>query len=144
MAWVLILSKRMSEDGSSQKKKSFVEGLKSEWSLLWGTLEPETSEVDLKEIEPLNAEQLKAISKILSQDRKRVYQKIETLNKEVELNSAKLESLKLVGSESTDTLERLNLLADQGQSLSNELAKLDEKLRIARQKQEDLLSDNEN
>ena len=134
----------MSEDGSSQKKKSFVEGLKSEWSLLWGTLEPETSEVDLKEIEPLNAEQLKAISKILSQDRKRVYQKIETLNKEVELNSAKLESLKLVGSESTDTLERLNLLADQGQSLSNELAKLDEKLRIARQKQEDLLSDNEN
>jgi hypothetical protein len=58
----------------------------------------------------------------------------------LELNAAKLESLRLVGSEDEDTLKRIGELNDIGQVLTEQLNKLDEKIKWTRIKQEEILS----
>lgn len=127
------------EDGSSN---SIVKNLKNEWALFWESISGEEQEVDAFEtgkLDVLNLDQLQEITKSLSQDRKRLNQKLESLNKELELNTVKLESLRLVGSEDNSTLQRINELSDIGQFLSEQLHKLDEKIRWTRSKQEEIL-----
>ncbi|MNL75896.1 hypothetical protein D3C87_2017750 [compost metagenome] len=84
--------------------------------------------------------QVREITKSLSEGRKKLNQKLEILNKEIDLNTAKLESLSLVGGDKDATLKRINELSDIGQNLTDALMKLDDKLRLARE-QEDEVTD---
>lgn len=89
-------------------------------------------------LQALSIEQVRELTKVLSADRKKLNQRMESIQKEIDLNTAKLESLRLVGGDTTETVERLNQLSDLGQSMSTELARLNEKLKIARSR-EDLI-----
>jgi len=135
----------------TKKNKGIVEGLKTEWALFWETiLGDEPSEPDPADpaktsskdpfvngkLEQLSLEQIKVITKALSSDRKKLNQRLESLNKEIELNSAKLESLKLVGGEHEETYQKLNELSDLGQSLSEQLHKINDRLKSARQRED--------
>lgn len=121
----------MGDDSS----RSIVKALKNEWSLLWEALQRDKHDEDDLE-EGINLELLKAETKALLQDRKKINEKLESLNKEIELNAAKLESLRLVGADSEPTLNRLNELSDVGQTLATLMQKVDSRLRDAREKED--------
>ena len=131
-------------DQKNKKSAGFVDGLKTEWALFWETIVgditgEEESETDSKDpfvngkLETLSLEQIKAITRALSSDRKKVNQRLESLSKELELNTAKLESMKLVGGDTVEPLQRINTLSDQGQGLSEQLIKINERLKLARE-----------
>lgn len=131
----------MSDQSSNGKSKSILEGFKSEWSLFWETLtgEDESKPVELQEdpfetgqIEMLTFDQVRAITKALSQDKRKLNQKMESTKKEIDLNSAKLESLKLVGSDTDDTEARITELHEVGRAITHELVRIDERLKRAR------------
>ncbi|MFN8790159.1 MAG: hypothetical protein ACK5Y2_01735 [Bdellovibrionales bacterium] len=115
---------------------------KIEWSLFWEGLlgDHADSEKDglesggglLSPVQPLSRDKIQALIKDLSNQRKLLHKQIEKLNKEIELSSTKVESLRLVGSEPEETLNRINELTDRGQELSLQLEKLDRKLKWAR------------
>ncbi|AHI07111.1 hypothetical protein BDW_13055 [Bdellovibrio bacteriovorus W] len=123
----------MGDDSS----RSIVKALKNEWSLLWDALQRDKHDEDDSE-EDNNLELVKAETKALLQDRKKINEKLESLNKEIELNAAKLESLILVGADSEPTLNRLNELSDVGQTLATLMQKVDSRLRDAREKEDKL------
>jgi chromosome segregation ATPase len=131
------------------KSHGFVEGLKTEWNLFWETIlgdEPDNEASAEKEqtkdpfvtgkLETLNLDQIKAITKALSSDRRKLNQRMETLNREIEENSQRLESLKLVGSASDETVQKINELNDLGQALSEQLNRINERLKIARSRED--------
>lgn len=125
--------------GDDSHSRSIVHRMKNEWSLFWGSLAGEDDESveatleDVDGLESMTLEDVRNLTRELSDDRKRLNQRLESLAKELELNSAKLESLKLVGGESEETLGRMQELNDQGQQLSLEMARLDMRLRKARE-----------
>lgn len=126
----------MDPDGSKTKMSP----LKHEWSLFWESLfgdhkKPE----ELAYPTGLTRENLKELTKELSSKRKQLHKQLETLNKEIEINAAKLESLKLVGAETDDTEGRINQLSDKGLELSQELQKLNQKLQFVREREKDWL-----
>lgn len=144
----------MADDGS-RKQNSFVAGLKTEWALFWDNLigdddDDKTEEQEAQEarekiarenskdpfvtgkLENLSLDKIKVITKALSQDRKTLNQKLEALRKELDLNSAKLESLHLVGGEKDETHKRINELSDLGQALNEKLNLINERIRRAR------------
>ncbi len=126
-----IASAEKSKDLSETKPST--NPFKIEWSLFWDGLlrdhdEPEGDDP----LKALTREQISKLIKDLSAQRKQLHKQIESVNKEIELNSAKLESLKLVGSEPEETLTRINQLNDQGEALSSELQKLNQKLQWVR------------
>ncbi len=124
----------MDPDGSSSRQNP----LKIEWSLFWeGLFGDDEKENEMKPPVALTKEKLKELSRELSSQRKQLHKQIETLNKELEMNSAKLESLKLVGGETDDTMARINELSDKGQDLSLQLQKLNQKLQIVREHEKD-------
>jgi len=129
------------DDGSS---KSILKNIKDEWALFWESISGEGHSADAFEtgkLEVLDLNQLHEITRALSQDRKRLNQKLESLNKELELNSAKLETIRLVGGKDDETLKRINELSDVGQVLSDQLTKLDEKIKWTRHRQEEFLTE---
>ena len=128
----------MEEDSRS----SLIKTLKGEWKLLWESFSEEEETSPSREKE-LTLEQIHQLTKDLSEDRKALNQKIEKLNKEIDLHAAKLETLRLLGSEEENTLKRMLELTDLGQNLANALQKLDLKLRRARMQEEELLKDAE-
>jgi chromosome segregation ATPase len=134
----------MGDDSS----KSIMKSLKNEWSLFLEAFHGEENE-DEKENqeafrEPMDLEEIRRMTKALVEDRKKLNQKMESLSKEIDLNSAKLESLRLVGGEDEDTLKRIHELNDLGQGITNALTKLDQRLRAIRatedQMNEELIS----
>jgi hypothetical protein len=130
--------------GEGSSNRSMVKNLKNEWALFWESIAGEGPVGDAFEtgkLEVLNSDQLHDIIKALSQDRKRLNQKLESLHKELELNGAKLESTRLVGGQVEETLNRINELSDIGQVLSEQLNKLDEKIKWTRNRQEKSLTD---
>lgn len=124
--------------GDDSHSRSLVHRMKNEWSLFWGSLageedeSVETAMEDVDGLESMTLEDVRTLTRELSDDRKRLNQRLESLAKELELNSAKLESLKLVGGEPEETLGRMQELSEQGQQLSLEMARLDMRLRKAR------------
>jgi len=129
-------------DGSS---RGIVNALKHEWALLWEAFsgnDEETNESNdafcTGKLEVLTVAQVREITKSLSEGRKKLNQKLEILNKEIDLNTAKLESLSLVGGDKDATLKRINELSDIGQSLTDALMKLDDKLRLAREQEDEV------
>lgn len=121
-------------------KNSFVDSFKNEWSLFWEGLTGTESEIrnhqddefGLQKVQPMTMKQIKDITKSLSQEKMRLNQRLESLHREIELNSTKLQSLQIVGGDSDDTVRRLAELNDEGQRLSHELAELDNRLRRVR------------
>jgi chromosome segregation ATPase len=113
--------------------------MKNEWSLFWGSLagdEEESGEIALEDVDGLEAmtlEDVRHLTRELSEDRRRLNQRLESLAKELELNNAKLESLKLVGAQPEETVSRMQELNEQGQQLTQEMHRLDLKLRKARE-----------
>ena len=130
----------MGDDSS----RSIINALKNEWSLFWDTFhkeeKSESGELLAEKPEVMSLDQAREIAKALSEDRKKINQKLESLSKEIELNSAKLEGLRLVGGSEDDTIKRIDELNDLGQMMAVSLAKLDLKLRSLRE-QENALKD---
>ncbi|UYL08642.1 hypothetical protein B9G69_016490 [Bdellovibrio sp. SKB1291214] len=122
--------------------RSIVSSLKNEWALFWEAFhgdEQVTEETknafENGKLEVLSLNQVREITKALIEDRKRINQKLETLTKEIDLNSAKLESLRLVGAEEQQTMSRIHELNDMGQAFAIALQKIDEQLRAVRDKE---------
>nr|BFD60995.1 hypothetical protein CKG001_31020 [Bdellovibrio sp. CKG001]BFD64410.1 hypothetical protein BdHM001_30910 [Bdellovibrio sp. HM001]BFD68610.1 hypothetical protein HAGR004_36320 [Bdellovibrio sp. HAGR004] len=137
----------MGDDSS----RSIVKSLKNEWSLFLEAFQGEDNEAETKskdsqdafasgQLEVLDLDQIREMTKALVEDRKKLNQKLESLSKEIDLNSAKLESLRLVGGPEDETMNRINELHDLGQSMAQALQKLDKKLRSIRE-QEDRLNE---
>lgn len=124
----------MDPDESKMKQNP----LKIEWSLFWdGILGDNNPEAPEAPLQTLTREKIKELIKDLSSQRRQLHKQIEGVNKEIELNSAKLESLKLVGGEPQDTISRINELSDKGQTLEQELQKLNQKLKFVRDREKD-------
>lgn len=135
----------------TNQKSHFLDGLKNEWKLFWETLghswedgdshgpdaTPEQVQFQDK-IQLLSQEQMNALTKALSQDRKRINQRIEKLNRELELSTLKLQSAKFVGIEFEKLEQSINELSDLGVALSLQLQNLDERLRIIREREQEL------
>lgn len=132
----------MGDDSS----RSIIKALKNEWSLFMEAFQGDKEEdvFETGKLEVLGMEQIREMTKALVEDRKKINQKLESLSKEIDLNSAKLESLRLVGAEEDITLKRIHELNDLGQSMAQALSKLDKKLREIRETenkiQEELIS----
>jgi hypothetical protein len=137
------------------KTHGFVAGLKTEWNLFWETILGEEHDPTVPDggadqaqkaatkdpfvtgkLETLSLEQIKAITKALSSDRRKLNQRIETVNREIEESSQRIESLKLVGGEPEDTVFRINELNDLGQTLSEQLNRINERLKLARSRED--------
>jgi len=86
----------------------------------------------------LTVDQIKQITRALSQDRRKINQHIEKINSEIENNSQTVENLKLVGGDPEEVLEKINKLTDAGQQLSLQLQKVDEQLRKFREREDAL------
>lgn len=142
----------MTASGPSKKKqksRGFVAGLKTEWNLFWETIlgeehDPNGTAAGSKvkdpfvtgKLETLSLDQIKAITKALSSDRRKLNQRLETVSREIEESSQRLESLKLVGGEPDETVQKINELNDLGQTLSEQLDRINERLKIARSRED--------
>ena len=142
----------MNDDGrksGSNTSNSLVNNLKNEWSLFWNSLSGDFVESETEDpfktgkIQVLSLEQIRDITKALSKNRRLVNQKIESLNKEIELNSIKLETVRLVGTQDDEIVHRINDLSDQGHVLSQELSKIDERLKIIHHTEEQVRRNSE-
>jgi methyl-accepting chemotaxis protein len=125
----------MSVKLTSEEAGSFLENIKIEWNMFWLGLVGEDEAADEAEqllktdkLNLLSIEQLKQITRTLSQDRKRINQRIEQIHAEIEMNNERLESIQLVGGDTESTLEEINKLSDIGQKLSLQLQKIDEQM----------------
>jgi len=131
-------SRRQTRSSSKNSENSLLQSFKTDWQMFWhGLIGDDEAAVEpdafvTGKLESLSLDQIRELTKVLSQDRKKLNQKLESINKEIDLNSVKLESLRLVGGDVEETVERLNTLSDMGQAMSQELAKLNDKLKLAR------------
>ncbi len=119
-------------DGSS---RSIVKALKNEWSLFWEAIQGDESsqpEFPKAQLEIMSLDQARELARSLSDGRKKINQRLESLNKEIDLNSAKLETLRLVGALEDETLKRIHELNDIGQTMAEAMLKLDQRLRLLR------------
>jgi hypothetical protein len=153
----LELKAQLSRPSSSMNEEtSFIEDIKTEWNLFWETLlgdeedqaeaaaeaaaEKKASEsrdpFENGKLEILSLDKVKAITKALSSDRKKLNQRLEALNKELDENAAKLETLKLVGGEAEETAMRIGQLSDLGQNISEQLNRINDRLKQARQRED--------
>lgn len=129
-------------------RKSIVQALKNEWSLFLEAFQKEDQPSDGKprisetfeasQLDLLGLNEVRELTRVLTDDRKKLNQKLESINKEIDLNTAKLESLRLVGAEDSEILKRIHELNDLGQSVANTLGKVDRRLRAIRQKEDSL------
>jgi chromosome segregation ATPase len=128
----------MGDDSS----RSILKSLKNEWSLFLeafhGEEVPEGIDPDEVVVKPMDLDQIRTITKHLVENRKKLNQKMESLSKEIDLNSAKLESLKLVGGEAEETLKRIHELHDLGQGIATALTKVDRRLRSIREQEDQI------
>lgn len=136
--------RRNTARSSKNSDQSILQSLKTEWQMFWHGLigddeaAPEPDAFITGKLSMLSLEQIRDLTRVLSQDRKKLNQKLESLSKELDLNSAKLESMRLVGGDTEETIHKVNTLSDLGQKLSQELSVLDKKLKTTRQYEDKL------
>lgn len=128
---------------SDGHRKSLVDSLKTEWNLLWESLAGEEGEssknsFETGQLRTLSLEDVRRLTRELSQGRRKLNRRLESLAKEIELNTAKLESLRIIGGEDDTTARRINELTEQGQKISQELSILDQKLKTAREREDQI------
>ncbi|WP_413943498.1 hypothetical protein [Bdellovibrio sp. HCB-162] len=123
----------MGDDSS----RSIIKALKNEWSLFLEAFQGDKEEdaFETGKLEVLSLDEIREMTKALVEDRKKINQKLESLSKEIDLNSAKLESLRLVGGEEDITLKRIHELNDLGQTMAQMLSRLDHRLREIREQE---------
>ncbi|GIL17563.1 MAG: hypothetical protein BroJett040_13140 [Oligoflexia bacterium] len=133
----------MDNDGPSRNQNNN-KSLISEWKMFWEGLVGDTESAhdqdpfETGKLESLTLDQIKAITKALSTDKKKINQQLEKISQEIEENTEKLNSLRLVGGAQEETIESLHELTDVGQKMSGQIAKIDARLKAARQR-EDIL-----
>lgn len=131
---------------AEQADQSFLDELKEEWNLFWASIKGDDHEDGPESDDPfvngpyqdLNLEQVKDMKKSLSSDKKRLNQRLEALKKEMDMLSARIENLKMVGADIEETQNMLLELNDFGQSLSEQLNKLDRRIQQAREREQAL------
>ena len=131
--------KRASDDG-------YFKGLKTEWNLFWQSIlgdgessegaEPAQDPFVTGKLEFLNFDQIKAITKALSGDRRILNQRLEALKKEIEENLKKMEVQSQVDQAPSEFVRRVNELTDLGQNLSEQLNRINERLKLARSRED--------
>ncbi len=132
----------------SKDNQSFVEGLRTEWNLFWENILGDDEKVEVEKesqdafitgkLEKLSIDQVKIITKALSADRRKLNQKLEKLNKELEESSSKAENLSLVGGDPNESRARISELSEMGIKISEELHKINDRLKIARRREDQL------
>lgn len=128
----------MEDDGTHNP----VNNLKKEFSLFWQSILGDEypakafeNEI-IKNLNNLDSDKLKSLTKSLSDTRRQCHQKLEKIKKEIDLHSAKSESLRLVGGDLSETLNKISELNEMGQKISTELFELDEQLKLVRSVEE--------
>lgn len=129
---------------TEQEDQSFLEELKEEWNLFWASIKGDDHEDGPESDDPfmngpyqdLTLEQVKDMKKSLSSDKKRLNQRLEALAKEIDTLSARIENLKIVGGDIEETQNLLLELNDFGQNLSEQLSKLDRRIKQARDREQ--------
>lgn len=124
------------DDGPSNNK-SFLDSLKNEWSLLWGSLLEEENPKDIlasetalnNKVSQLTLDQVRNLTKGLSLERRQLNMKLEQVQKEIEELQQSAETYQ----------EKLAQLTDQGLAYSEALHKLDEQIRCVRNRGQELL-----
>lgn len=129
----------MGDDRSKPRSSS----LKKEWSLLWESIAGDESAetenpFETGKVRALSLDDVKHLTREMSQDRRKLNRRLESLTKEIELNTAKLESVRLVGGEAEETVRKISELHEQGQRVATELEELDQKLRMARDREDQI------
>ena len=132
----------MGDDSS----KSIVKSLKKEWSLLIEAFQGEEDDpegeleiYDKGKIEVISRDEMRELTKELTENRKRINQQLEYLSKQIEESSARFEGLNLVGGDTSETENRIQELNDLGLNLTEALSKIDKKLRDVRDKEMDFM-----
>lgn len=137
-------------DGSSSaevhSKSSIVQSLIKEWSLFWASItEDFDNDKDLElpegKLQALSLQQIREMMKALSQDRKALNQELEHIKEQLDEASSKLETVKLINGDVESNMNHIDQLHDIGQRLSEALQKIDERIREARSREQDLLED---
>lgn len=109
--------------------------LRTEWSLLVESFiddsELEITKKNLK-LKGMSLEFVVEQIKDLSGQKKSLFQRIEKLKHEIEQQQAVLENLVLVGSDTREVSNQIDRLQAQGQQLSEEIMRIDEKLKKMR------------
>lgn len=112
-------------DGSSS--------LRQEWSILIQSFIEEDDPETLKNKEELlSLEEIQAYSRLLSQKRKALNRQIENIKSTIHEKNLTIENLVLVKSDTADILNEIEKLNEQGELLSQDLLKLDQKARSLR------------
>jgi hypothetical protein len=134
---------RSSRAKAPKDYQSFLDSLKVEWKLFWaGIIGDEPEKIDLNDHTPLqvlNLEQTKTLIRTLSNDRRKIHRRLESINKEIEDNTQRLQTIELVGGEKDETLKAIEKLSDLGIQMSHELEKLNERLKEARRTQDQMI-----
>lgn len=108
-------------------------GLREEWSLLVHSIIDDTNEPSEKSeklnLQELSLEQIKSVRSDLSQQKKLLHLKIENIKNRIDLLGSIIENLELVGSDPDQIMIEIQLLNDEGQTISDEIAKLDSKIK---------------
>jgi len=109
--------------------------LRTEWSLLVESFiddsELEITKKNLK-LKGMSLEFVVEQIKDLSGQKKSLFQRIEKLKHEIEQQQAVIENLVLVGSDTSEVNAHIDQLQAQGQHLSEEIMRIDEKLKKMR------------
>lgn len=125
---------------------SIVQSLIKEWSLFWASitedLEQENGlEIPDERLQSLTLEQVQAMMKALSFDRKTLHQKMETLNEELEEENSRLQTIQMTKGNTSACLARIDELHDMGQALGEALEKIDARIREARAREQILIEE---
>ena len=107
--------------------------LRQQWSILIQSFIEEDDPETLKNKEQmLSLEEIKAYSRLLSERRKSINQQIEEIKLLIDERNLTVENLILVKSDTAEVLKEIEDLNQQGEVLSQELLKLDQKSRSLR------------
>ncbi len=123
--------------------RSIVKSLKNELSMLLEVFQTENKDEAQQEhgldfLEEMDSEEVHDAIKVLSQQRRALNQKLESVQKELDLNVAKLESLKLAKADFSDVEKRIQELSDLGAAVSENLENVDKELRNYRVREDEL------
>lgn len=123
--------------------RSIVKSLKNELSMFLEVFQAENKEETQQEhgldfLEEMDSEEVHDAIKVLSQQRRALNQKLESVQKELDLNAAKLESLKLAKADFSDIEKRIQELSDLGATISENLENVDKELRNYRVREDEL------
>lgn len=116
----------------------------AEWRLFWAGLLGEETEAEKREeklvskVHELTQPKIKTLIKTLSQDRLGLNRELERIIEESDELSSKIEALKLVKGDYSEIETQLASLNEQGEQLTLQLEVLDKKLKIIRQRENDL------